>query len=96
MATWNGMSSNGPLSYVVKLTDGRELKRHVDHLRSRLDGEEIELSPTPVAHTEPSKEPFNYDLIQTWAKSLNLERMNKFLYVDPHVEGILPTGIIIF
>ena len=55
---------NGPVSYVVKLTDGQESKHHVNHLRSRLDGEEIELSPTPVAHTEPSKEPINYDLIQ--------------------------------
>ena len=59
---------NGLVSYVVMLTDGRELKRHADHLRSRLDGEKIELSPTPVAHTEPSKEPINYDLIQTGGK----------------------------
>ena len=57
---------NGPVSYyVVKLTDGQELKRHVDHLQSRLDREEIELSPIPVAQTEPSQEPINYDLIQT-------------------------------
>ena len=46
---------NGPVSYVVKLTDGRELKLHVDHLLYRLDGKEIEFSPTPVAQTKPSQ-----------------------------------------
>ena len=46
---------NGLVSYLVKLTDGCELKRYVDDLRSRLDEEEIELSPASVTQTEPSK-----------------------------------------
>ena len=46
---------NGPVSCVVKLTDGQELKLHVDHLLYHLDGKEIELSPTSVAQTEPSQ-----------------------------------------
>ena len=46
---------NGLVSYLVKLTDGCELKSHVDHLRSRLDEEEIELSPASVTQSEASK-----------------------------------------
>ena len=56
---------NSPVSYVVKLTEWTIISG-IDHLRSHWDGEEIELiSSTPVAHTEPSKEPINYHLIQT-------------------------------
>ena len=28
-------AASGPLSYVIRLTDGRTVKRHVDHIRER-------------------------------------------------------------
>ena len=40
---------NGLVSYVVKFSDGQELKLYVDHFLYHLDGKEIELTPTPVA-----------------------------------------------
>ena len=31
------IKSNGPLSYLVKTSDGREMRRHVDNLRARYE-----------------------------------------------------------
>ena len=46
----------GPVSFRVRLTDGRTHKRHVDHLRIRYSHEES-IQPLPVQFNIPSHAP---------------------------------------
>ena len=54
----------GPLSYCVELSDGRVFRRHVDHIRNRTSGMEVDKSskdndleiPTPTHETESNVE----------------------------------------
>ena len=55
------LEKRGPLSYLVKLSDGRLFRRHVDHMRIRTTEDEVslELDPSPwldvmVPLTDPS------------------------------------------
>ena len=53
----------GPLSYVVKLADGREVRRHVDHVRTRRTPSssssqiDDDCLPTPSTVTEATVDP---------------------------------------
>ena len=38
----------GPLSFLIRLTDGRRVRKHMDQLRARLQGDSPSTDPQPV------------------------------------------------
>ena len=54
------VNSRGPVSYIVKLSDGRHIKRHVDHLRktevTATDHDEVSV-PEPLDDCIPIQPP---------------------------------------
>lgn len=54
------LRKTGPVSAIIKLTDGREVRRHQDHIRVRESSEEFEHPPSPVSidiETSPQAPP---------------------------------------
>ena len=54
----------GPVSFVIALNDGRFIRRHVDHIRKKLDVEipDIPIVPTSNASDVPSTTPVRMDI----------------------------------
>ena len=54
--------STGPVSYVILLTDGRSLRRHVDHIRRKMDiDDSYELPDTGTEMVTPETMHRNFD-----------------------------------
>jgi len=77
------IKSNGPLSYLVKTSDGREMRRHVDNLRARY---------------ENTKSSGRQGLKSTSGNSIQ-EKLSKFLLkyrITPHTTtGVPPAELLI-
>ncbi|XP_046373937.2 uncharacterized protein K02A2.6-like [Haliotis rufescens] len=63
-------SVTGPLSYIIKLTDGRLVRRHVDHVRRRMSlssprRDVIERSDTPLESQSSRRKEYESDLPDT-------------------------------
>ena len=45
------VGERGPLSYQINLDDGREIRRHVDHVRTRSCDSSVEINQEPGVHS---------------------------------------------
>ena len=64
MALWRYRGTDGPVSFRIRLDDGRVVRRHVDHVRSRRVSEREEQSTEPLLELPPeltAEEPVQID-----------------------------------
>ena len=76
----------GPVSYVIELSNGRLIRRHVDHIRMKLDFEipDVPIVPTLQPNDVPSAIPIIPDIEETPADNVEDRTINSDVIESPH------------